>query len=212
VLDVNPTNNHFVTNLLILAPVTNVLVCSILSTQTFVPQTGLMEQRILVTNTSTNPVGSFRVLIDGLTHIVVNASGTNAGVPFVSHGATLPAGDSVELLIEYFIPTRKPGPDPGLTAYETPTLELPPRPGTPVPIARLVLLEDGTTLMEFESTPGAQYQILYAPELGSNAFLGSLPAVKAGASRTQWTDYGPPRTTSKPGEAPARFYRVIQLP
>lgn len=212
ILDLDPTNNVFTTNLVILAPDTNVLVSGIVSTQTFNPQTGLMEQRIAVTNTGAAPADSFRVIVAGLTNTLMNASGTNHGVPFVSHGAALAASNSIELLLEYFNPTRLPGADPVLTAYPTPVPDLTPRTGTSVPIASLVLFENGSTLLEFESIPGAQYQVLYAQELGSNSFMGSLPEVKAGANRTQWTDYGPPRTASKPGGAPARFYRVIRRP
>ena len=125
----------------------------------------------------------------------------------------LAAGEVLELLLEYFIPTRQPGAEPTLTAYPTPVLALTPGDGTPVPISRLVpLTNSGRILIEFESTIGAIYQVLYASELGTNTFLGSLPEVAAGANRTQWTDYGPPRTTSTPGDAPVRFYRVIRKP
>jgi len=211
-VDPNPTNSSFTTNLVILAPDTNILKCGLVSTQRFEPQTGLMEQRIAVTNTGSSAVDAFRVSVEGLTNALMNASGTNNGMPFVSHGAALAASNSIELVLEYFNPTRQPGADPVLTAYPTPTPDLTPRTGTGVPISSLVLYEDGTTLIEFESAPGAHYQVLYASELGNNTFLGSLPEVTAVANRTQWIDYGPPRTTSQPSDAPARFYQVIQLP
>jgi hypothetical protein len=131
----------------------------------------------------------------------------------VSHGATLAASNSLELMLEYFNPTRLPGADPVLTAYPTPVPERAPGEGTPVPIARLVQLTNtGRFLIEFESTPGARYQVLYTPDPGSNSFLGSLPEVTAGANRTFWTDYGPPRTTAHPADVPARFYQVIERP
>jgi hypothetical protein len=67
-------------------------------------------------------------------------------------------------------------------------------------------------LIEFPSTLGQAYTVVYSDNvLFSNAMIAP-PSVIAPADRVQWIDYGPPTTVSAPTNSNARFYRVFQNP
>ncbi len=221
VTDTNPANNAVTSNVPILAPVLGQVVVTNLSTQQFNPQTGWMEQQVLLENVSTAGVDSVRLLVDGLTNRLVNVTGTNGALPYVAHGAALAPAERVELVLEYANPTRTAGADPILTAYGTPPLDLTPASGSRVMVERVavihhpsVTINNGRILLEWPVTDGAAYQVIYDEQVDFRAARGSRPTVTApaGANRVQWLDYGPPRTLSTPSKAPARFYQVIQVP
>src|SRR5688572_7707306 len=111
--DTNPANNTATATINVQRPGTNLLEAAIASRpQEFNPQNAAMEQRITVTNLGTNEAPSARVTFSNLTYQVLNAVGTNNGLPFVVHPAPIQPGQIVEMLIEYFIPGREPRPDP----------------------------------------------------------------------------------------------------
>ena len=87
---------------------TGSLVASNVTAMTFNPQTGLMEQTVRLVNVGTNAVASARIIVTGLTNRLFNAVGTNDGNPFVVYGATLATNQTVDLILEYFVPTRLP--------------------------------------------------------------------------------------------------------
>jgi len=183
------------------------LTASISSTQRFNPQTGLLEQTIRITNVGTSAVASARVVLTGLTNWLFNAVGTNNGNPFVVYGSTLDTNQSVDLVLEYFIPTRSSVPDPVLTAYGVPAVDLTAQTNNSVLITLCTLVPQGL-LIEFQSVPGRAYLILYSDNMSfTNA---AQPTIVAPADRVQWIDDGPPKTISRLTNCTMRFYRVVE--
>ena len=176
------------------------------------PQTGLEYQTIRLSNIGSNAVPSARVIVSGLTNRLYNAVGTNNGNPFVVYGNTLDTNQSVNLILEYFTPTRVAftvsnsqymavGIDS--TNFSAPvgtngTFEVknPPH-----------VFTNGAVLIEFASTPGRVYTIYYSDDMVT--WLAAQPSITAQANRTQWIDDGPPKTISFPS---GRFYKVFLNP
>jgi hypothetical protein len=84
--------------------------------------------------------------------------------------------------------------------------------GTPFSITLMTNLSSGYILIEFESTAGRSYTVLYADNPGFTNQLAAQPSIVAPADRVQWIDDGPPKTVSRPASVSSRFYRVIQNP
>ena len=203
--------DNAVTNIFeVVNPLTGVLAASVVSTQFFNPQTGLMEQTIRLTNPNDFAVAGARVAFPGITQRVFNAAGTNAGQPFVALTRALLAGESVDLFLEYFVPSRTAFSDPTITALAVPTFAPVAPIGVEVPINRWARLPDGALLLEIPAEPGRAYLITYGGDAAGTNRFRALPAVVAPGDRLQWIDEGPPKTSRRPGEVPARFYRVIQ--
>jgi uncharacterized repeat protein (TIGR01451 family) len=215
-LDTNTVNNAASTDITVGPLVAGSLVASNVSAMTFNPQTGLMEQTVRLLNVGTNPATSARIIVSSLTNRLFNAVGTNDGNPFVVHGATLDTNQSVDLLFEYFVPTRLPVlvADSQLRPYEMPAFNLTPPAGTPLPPPApwLVLLSPDRILLEFPATAGRTYTVLYRDNSILGNELAAQPPIIAPADRVQWIDNGPPKTISGPASVGARFYRVIQNP
>lgn len=212
--DTNSANDSASSTLVVSPFLAADLVAQVDSAQTYNPQTGLMEQRIQLINIGTNSVPAARVNVGGMTNWVCNAVGTNGGVPFVIYGATLQPGtnNSVQLLLEYFVPKRTAVPDPALTAVAIPAVDLA-APTNAAPNITKVLASGAGLLIEFQSIPGRSYTILYADDSNfrTNARTAQ-PVVVAPADRTQWIDSGPPKTVSVPASAASRYYRVLLNP
>jgi uncharacterized repeat protein (TIGR01451 family) len=180
---------------------------------------GLVEQSILVSNVGTNAVAAVRVVVTGLTNLLYNALGTNNGNPFVVYAATLDTNQSVNLLLQYFSPTRSTFAFTNSQlhpfAVSVPNLAPPPAAAlsTNLNITRILrLAANGDMLIEFPTTNGATYTVVYSDNvMFSNAMIAP-PAITAFANRLQWVDYGPPTTVSHPTTTPMRFYRVFLNP
>jgi hypothetical protein len=177
----------------------------------FDPQTGLMDQKIRLSNIGTNAVAAARVMVSGLTNRLYNAVGTNNGKPYVVYGSTLDTNQSVDLVLEYFIPTRLPitisnsqYTAVGIGAVD---LSLPTGTNGTFLITKIVPLTNSFVLIEFQSTPGLTYTISYSDDTVS--WLLAQPSIKAHADRTQWIDDGPPKTVSVPT---SRLYRAFVNP
>lgn len=210
VLDTNLVNNvASITNFNVSPTLPGELQVSLVSTQRFNPQTGLMEQTIRLSNTGLAEVVSARVLVAGLTNWLFNASGTNGSAPFVVYGGPLAIGESVTMLLKFFVPTRQAVTNFTLLAVEVP-LPIPLVPaGTPVPITRILQFGLGQTLIEFPSTTNRSYTLVYSDNVSFSNARPSQPALVAPADQTQWIDDGPPATSTALTNVPARFYRVI---
>ena len=190
------------------------LIATNVSAMTYNPQTGLMQQTVALANIGTSSVPAARVIVSGLTNRLYNAVGTNNGNPFVVYGAPLASGQSVALVMEYFVPTRLPivVPDSAYQAAGVPTNAPPIPPGTPLQVTRMVALPGGSILVEFVSVPGRSYTILYSDNLAFTNSLAAQPPIVAPADRVQWIDDGPPKTVSAPANVTNRFYRVLLNP
>ena len=208
--DTNAANNTASAAINVQRPGTDQLVAEIVSRpQQFNPQNAFMEQRIFVRNDGTNDAPSARVMLSNITYRVANAVGTNNGVPFVVHPATIQPGQSVEMLIEYFIPSREPRIDPELIAYSigdvTPTAS---GNGTGVVITNIVwrqpfgAMTESNLVLTFQSTNRASYEVQYSSSPEFTNALRALPTIIAQANHVMWVDYGPPKTVSRPRLAP----------
>jgi uncharacterized repeat protein (TIGR01451 family) len=213
-LDTNTVNNAASTNIVVGPLLSGSLVASNVSPMTFNPQTGLLEQTVRLLNVGTNPAPSARIIVSGLTNRLFNAVGTNDGNPFVVHGTTLETNESVDLLFEYFVPTRLPVPvdDAQLHAFAVPAFDLTPPTGEPFLITLVTNLPNGDILIEFPSVAGQRYTVLYSGYPGFSNEFAAQPPIVAPADRVQWIDDGPPKTISRPASVGSRFYRVIQNP
>lgn len=184
-------------------------------------QNGLIEQMIQVTNTSASFVQAVRVVVTGLTNKLYNASGTNAGYPYVVYPVALApggqAGSQVGMRLQYSPRLPFPFTNGQLHAYEVPATVLnytPPtaQTSTNFDYYRLASLTDGDMLLEFTNL-GGTYTVIYSDNLQFSNAMIATPAVQSGANRIQWLDYGPPATISAPTNDPGgRYYKVIMNP
>ena len=211
VTDPNPDNNLASNNITVNTFIYGQLIATNYSTNmTYNPQTGLMEQTIRLTNIGTNAVAAARVIVSGLTNRLYNAVGTNSGNPYVVYGATLDTNQFVDLVLEYFIPTRLSifVANSNYTAVGVSNIVLSAPNGTngSFNITLMTSLPSGYVLIEFQSTLGSNYTILYSTNLLN--WLEAQPSVVAPANRVQWIDDGPPKTVSAPTNTSLRYYRV----
>ncbi len=217
ILDTNLANNTASNSLAVINYLAGILNASVTSPQTYNPQNGLVEQTIAVSNAGPASVTAARVLVTGLTNQqLYNVAGTNSGNPFVVYISQLDPNQTVTLLLQFFATNYFTLADAQLQAFAVPVPALSPPPVASVNpnlvISRIVPLANGDLLIEFPSTPGKTYTVVYSDNLSFSNALIAPPSIVAGANRKQWVDYGPPTTRSLPSAAPARFYRVIQNP
>ena len=172
-------------------------------------QTALLKQTITVTNNNPLDIPAFRVLVNGLPGDVTvhNAQGASGDVPFLLYNQPLAAGESIDLVVEYFQITASGGFQPEFQ------IELVDSAGEAFSVAgielnRVTSLPNEDKLLEFVSTVGEVYTIQYSRD-GEN-WINVVPDVIAGANVTQWVDNGPPKTSSHPSTTGNRFYRVIR--
>ncbi|MGA2280201.1 MAG: DUF11 domain-containing protein [Verrucomicrobiota bacterium] len=221
VTDPNPANNTASTNI----TVTNYFPANLgaftNSGQIIDFLNALTEQSITVSNAGPSPVAAVRVVVTGLTNQLFNAVGTNNGNPFVVYNAALNTNQSVNLLLQFYPRSYFPFTNGQLHAFAVTNLNLAPPTaavGTNVNITRILKLTTGSPLIigsmliEWPSTPGQIYTVVYSDNvLFSNAMI-ALPSVVAPANQTPWIDYGPPTTVSAPPNSTNRFYRVFLNP
>ena len=211
VYETNLVNNVATNAVAVGVPLSGLLSVSLVSTQWYNPQTGLLEQTARLVNTSSVSVAAARIVVADLADLLANAVGTNDLGPFVVLGRALEPGESVDLQLEYFSMTRVPGPDPVPSAFGIQSPTLPPPEGTGVPISRVLLLTPGRVLLEFPATPGRVYAVLAADLVTFTNTWTARPLVEAQADRVQWIDYGPPKTLDAVTNSSARFYRVLEV-
>lgn len=175
--------------------------------------TGLYEQSVTVTNVAQRAIAGFDLALSGLRPGVTLYNGTNgaAGTAGLPYHLPLAAGESVTLVLEYHANPRGEIPPPVVV----PALHFP----ASVPaglrtaagafeINRCLKLADGSFVIEFNSEAGKTYQVEYSDD---GAVWKSCPvAIRAGGTKVQWIDRGPPWTDSKPSTRPRRFYRVTR--
>jgi len=216
VLDTNVANNFASTNITVTNYLPGLLVVVTNSGQSIDFANGSLKQSITLSNAGLSSVPAARIVVTGLSNQLFNAVGTNNGNPFVYYSTNLVAGQSVGLLLEYFPRGVFPFTNSQLQAFAVPVPNWPAPPVTAIStnlnISRIVELPNGNMLIEFPSTLGRTYTVVYSDNvLFSNAMIAP-PAIVAPANIVEWTDYGPPTTVSAPTNASTRFYRVFQNP
>ncbi len=152
--------------------------------------------------------------------------GANATVPV----GTVPAGSSLHLTLEYFVPDHQGWPVdsagqsllPVLTTggVLTFTRTTPPAIILNQNLVRITRPSDipnaGFTgvLLDFPTLTNRSYYIQYSSLSDftqTNQVRVVLPSVPGTGSTVQWVDNGPPKTESPPAAASARFYRVLEV-
>ncbi|MEQ2007905.1 MAG: immunoglobulin domain-containing protein [Limisphaerales bacterium] len=182
-------------------------------------QTGATEEALPIFN----PAGSATALtflrisffdlgVDSLGNAIylINATGTNNGVPYVLIPTTIAPAGSFPLNVEYYVSDRVTSPKPRLV-IEVVTG------GFPVAPAGTVLAPDraefhlGRFKIDFLTAAGKTYYIQFSAS-AVGPWDTSFPGIAGTGGRLQWVDTGPPRTTSLPTAAGTRFYRLLQVP
>jgi uncharacterized repeat protein (TIGR01451 family) len=216
VLDTNVANNFASTNITVTNYLPGLLVAVTNSGQSIDFANGSLKQSITLSNAGLSSVPAARIVVTGLSNQLFNAVGTNSGNPFVYYSTNLVAGQSVGLLLEYFPRGVFPFTNSQLQAFAVPVPNWTPPSvaaiSTNLNISLIVELPNGNMLIEFPSTLGRTYTVVYSDNvLFSNAMIAP-PSIVAPANIVEWTDYGPPTTVSAPTNAGTRFYRVFQNP
>ena len=181
----------------------------------FNPQTGLFEQRVTVSNESSNTIAAFQLCISNLRAGIQcrSAFAVTSGTNFVQVNRAINPNTSVVVRVEYYVPDRRPF-TPVIALKTVMPIPQPATNGVGVAINRCFLdtrlTNDPRYVIEFTSVPAKVYTIIYSDDM--LAWKAATPTITATANRTQWYDDGPPKTDSKPGVKGTRFYRVIQAP
>jgi hypothetical protein len=182
-------------------------------------QTGATEEALPIFN----PAGSASALTflrisffdlgkDSLGNAIylINATGTNNGVPYVLIPTTIAPAGTFPMSVEYYVSDRVTSPKPRLVV-EVVTGGFPVAPAGTTLTPDRAEFHQGRFKVDFLSTAGKTYYIQYsASALGP--FETSFPGLAGTGGRIQWVDTGPPRTTSLPTAAGTRFYRLLQVP
>jgi hypothetical protein len=224
--DSDSSNNSAITNVSVSGFLTNTLVATFLwPTQYFNPENSLMEQRIILSNNSPDAVPSARVMVSGIgkTNRLFNAIGTNAGLPFVEYGTTLASGASVEMLLQYQVPSHLPFSilDTNLTARAmtnaanlTPPSNLILYTNLPIDLTNHVMIENvnDTMYVLFPFVKGQTYTIVYSDDVSFTTSRVARPSFVAPGNWAYWIDYGPPATISAPMNTSSRYYKVFINP
>jgi len=207
-----PANNS-VTNVTAAVSVaaTN-LSLTVISPITLNLQTGLFDEWVRVSNGGPATPSWVRVLVSGLASNtrLWNASGKTNGVPYVQSSAPLGIGNHVDLLLEYYVPTRILARNFTLTVQGGPAARISAATAPAANINRATLLASGGPNFEFSVTPGRIYAVQYSQDL--KTWRTALPALSAATNQVEWTDVGPPTTDASPNQQHARYYRVVLLP
>lgn len=214
VTDTNTANNFASNNVPVIAYLPGALVVVTNSPQTINFQNALTEQSITLSNAGLSSIPAARIIVIGVTNQLFNGVGTNNGNPFVYYSAPLAAGQSANLLLQYYPRGYFPFTNSQLSAFAVPLPNWTPpaaTTGTNV-ISRIVQLANGNMLIEWPSTVGQTYTVVYSANVSFSNAMIAPPSIVAPANRTQWIDYGPPATVGAPTNSTARFYRVIQNP
>ncbi len=167
-------------------------------------QTGLLEQIITVTNTTGAEIGGFRIMVINLPSKYTLRNATAA--PNIVDCPYPVASDApVVVTLEYYSPTRSFGSfAPAYSVTVLPPTKMLPGSGVGEKTDQVVVLSPGVVLIEFAAILGHSYQIQYTDDYSDPKPIWHISpcGAKAGASRVQWIDRGPPSTAAPPVTAP----------
>ena len=187
-------------------------------------QTGLFEQRVTVTNNGSTTVAAFRLLVGNISStngvprtnvFLYNATGTNVDSrPYVQYNSPLDPGSNATLILEFYVPDRKPFTNSLEVLSVLPSMSGT-NSGPGVMIDREFMdmrFTPARFVIEWTSVPGTTYTIIYSDVGPTGPWLVATPTITANANRVQWYDDGPPKTASQPASVSSRYYRVIANP
>jgi hypothetical protein len=197
----------------------------LVNSNNFNPQSSLYDELVVVTNVGSAPARAVRLTVAGLPSFVTlyNASGTNAGIPYVQNNFPLPPGGTVDFVLEFYDSLREPFTN-FVSAVEVPAAALPAIPTNATPVFITSIFQSHISLhgnvnltntmryvINFQTVAGHTYTILYADSLYPSIWYVVTPYINANATAVQWFDDGPPKTMSPPASINSRFYRVIKV-
>lgn len=171
------------------------------------PQTGLIEQKLTLTNNGGSPINKFRIYADNLPADVTlrNAHGIEGGVSYIDIFTVIQPGQSIVVTLEYYRASRNLDFTPVYRLETTIAVPDNPNPGGDLKLdLRVVQVDAKGVLVEFNTVTGKTYTIEYTDNMKD--WHVSKPSVLGTGQRIQWLDSGPPKTLVKPGGS--RFYRV----
>lgn|GEM_PF-2492968 len=166
-------------------------------------RTGLFEHTIAVTNTAQRAIGGFELLVNGLTEEYSLHGFASNQFDYLQE---VGPGDKVTFVLEYHSTKTRNLPSPTLATVKA-------LPSEKVEVAasgaepdRIIPLADKSMLLEFATTPGERYQVLYSTDMVT--WHLSPVTLEASANRTHWIDRGLPKTDCHPSDCPTRFYLI----
>ncbi|MEN9574263.1 MAG: hypothetical protein RL514_2118 [Verrucomicrobiota bacterium] len=182
-------------------------------------QTGATEEALPILNPASSVssvtflrISFFDLGVDSLGNAIylLNATGTNNGVPYILIPTAIAPAGNFPLNVDYYVSDRITSPRPRLV-IEVVSGGYPATPaGTTLAVDR-ISLNQGRVTLDFLSRAGKTYYIqISASPLGP--FDTSFPGVAGTGGPLQWVDTGPPRTASLPTALGTRFYRLLQVP
>jgi hypothetical protein len=180
-----------------------------------VNQSGLFWERLAVINPGNSNLPSAWISVTGLgldslsRQIRLQNLTATASVGPVLQLLDIPAGQTVNLIAEYYVSDRVTQPTPVYEAHVSwPVVPVIAESGRPK--VERVLFRNNLALVEFNTISKRLYYVQYAPTADATNWTTSLPPLAGNGQRLQWIDNGPPKTESLPGNATNRFYRIIQ--
>lgn len=175
-------------------------------------QTGLFEQTIYLLNRRRTPVVGATIAFENLPlgWQVWNATGTNSSGPFLRIQSEILPARPFPVRVEFRIPNRVSTEAPTYSVTDFEPDSIPDPLGESFALVPRVSLSDGAFLLEFATLAGQSYVIQYSRDL--THWLTVSPPLLGNGSRSQWIDYGPPKTDRPPNLDSNRFYRVFLLP
>ncbi len=170
---------------------------------------GTLQQKVRLTNTSARTLTGVRLLIDALpaTFSVWNAFGQAYGRSYIESGQSVPAGQFVDLTVQFRSNNRTAVPRPKYVMEEARPLVLPPLNSTAPIQPTLKTQTNGLAILEFSTVAGTVYYVQYSSDMLT--WKTAQPSVMGTGAKAQWLDTGPPRTDSKPSRGATRFYRIV---
>jgi len=176
-------------------------------------QSGFYQQTATISNPTQFALNAVGVMVYNLPPYwrVQNASFVTNGVPCILYNQPLASGASASVSISYFLGA-------GASTNAAPTLvavAMSPTggttvSGTPVAITREMFLNDGSFLINFNTSSNRTYFVQYSADLRTWNTC-PYPVYGSGYS-VQWIDNGPPSTASMPDKGTPRYYRVVLVP
>ena len=183
-------------------------------------QTGATEEALPILNPASSVsavtllrISFFDLGVDSLGNAIrlLNATGTNNGVPYILIPTAIAPAGTFPLNVDYYVSDRITSPKPRLV-IEVVTDGYPARPaGTELMVDR-ISLNQGRVTLDFRSRAGKTYYVIYSANFAGPFDQTSFPGISGTGGPLQWVDTGPPRTASLPTALGTRFYRLMEVP
>jgi len=175
------------------------------------PDPGVFTRLVRISNPGREPLRGVRIYVPGLPEWVelLNRTSEEGGVPFAEYPQPIPPGTRVELTLQFL--SKAPGRPVGATAVVTVEDATPASPARPPLLLRDPTVQsDGSLSLRFDPESNRRYAIEYSQDLTR---WERVPQVLVGTGGSvQWTDSGPPKTSTPPGAQAVRYYRVLPVP